>query len=167
MIGKNTLYPGLPGYTGPNDGLFGLIHHDTLAEYSANIAERVDYIRREKPGSEIATRLRCLVYLPQDRLPPKYGRATAECGRAWAECGRAIDEYGRARAEYDRATAEYGRAWAEYDRARAEYDRATAEYGRARAEYGRAIDEYAPQIEALIRELVPDCPWDGTQIVFS
>ena len=60
----NTLFPGLPGYTGPTKGWFSLLHHaGGLVEWSDNVMERVDYINRNKPKSEINTRLRHIVYL--------------------------------------------------------------------------------------------------------
>ena len=53
----NTLYPGRPHYVGPTTGLFFLIHHDQLLEYSSGVAERVEYIKSNKPENEIDIRL--------------------------------------------------------------------------------------------------------------
>ena len=70
----NTLFPGRPNYTGPTKGWFGLLHHDTLAETSHNVNERVDYIKRNKRKREISIRLHNLIYLggcdAADRLAP-------------------------------------------------------------------------------------------------
>ena len=60
----NTLFPGLPGYAGPVEGWFSILHHEgPLVEWSDNVIERVDYIKHEKPKNEVETRLNHIVYL--------------------------------------------------------------------------------------------------------
>ena len=139
MKQPNTLYPGRPKYEGPTEGIFGLVHHDMLFEPSHDIMERVDYIKINKPKGEIKTRLHCLVYLPPERLPINRD----EAWKAYVEAWKA-----------------YVEAWKAYDEA-----------GKARDEAGKARDEAwkacTPEVEELIKELVPDCPWDGERLVFG
>ena len=78
------LRPGLPGYTGPKSGLFAVIHHGELFEYSHDVFERLDYIDKEKPENERKTRRENILYL--------------------GECP-ALAEYDKARAGYDKAAA--------------------------------------------------------------
>lgn len=66
---KNTRFPGRPHYTGPTQGLFGLVHHDALFEDSYGIMERIKYIKKEKKANEIPIRLHNLIYLIPRALP--------------------------------------------------------------------------------------------------
>ena len=59
----NTLFPGRDNYTGPNTGVFGLLHHDTLCESSHDVMERVDYVKKHKPKHEVDIRLHNMIYL--------------------------------------------------------------------------------------------------------
>jgi hypothetical protein len=61
---ENLLFPGRLNYKGPTEGYFGLLHHDTLFEYSANVLERVEYVKEEKPADEVLIRLHNMIYLP-------------------------------------------------------------------------------------------------------
>ena len=97
------LRPGLPGYTGPKSGLFAVIHHGELFEYSHDVFERLDYIDKKKPENERKTRRENILYL--------------------GECP-ALAEYDKARAEYYKAAAEYAKAWAECNKAAATVDHA-------------------------------------------
>jgi hypothetical protein len=60
----NELFFGRPDYVGPDSGYGAFIHHGVLFEKSHSFKERVDYIKREKPKNEVATRLHNLLYLP-------------------------------------------------------------------------------------------------------
>jgi len=194
----NTLFPGLPNYTGPTVGFFALLHHSDLFEWSHDVNERVSYVKDNKGWSEIPIRLAHMAHLPELDVPDIYA-AWAKYKRirqpAWAEYERirqpALAEYERisqpAWAEYERirqsalakyehirqsALAEYERisqsAWAEYERIR---QSAWAEYERIRqpalAEYERIRHVARPTIEAYVRANVPDCRWDGKEIVFD
>mgnify|MGYP001589184721 CR=1 FL=1 len=143
----NTLFPGRPNYTGPTQGLFGLIHHNVLYEYSNNIIERVEYIKVNKPSNEAATRLWCLVYI--DPIGQEWSKADAE----WI----------RARAEWNKAYAEWNKADAEWNKARGERSKARAEWSRADAEWSR----HTPAILAHILTIIPDLPWNGQELVFE
>lgn len=193
--GLNTLYPGRPDYTGPNTGLFGLLHHDRLYEWSENVAERVAYVRANKPASEQEFRLHCMVYLdPTGQEWAESARLRAESTHPWAEStrlwvesarlrvegARLRDESTRLRAESHRLLAESARPWAESSRLWTEstrlWDESTRllaesarlwdESTRLRAEGARLLVAAAPAIEARIHELVPDLPWNGTTLLF-
>ena len=60
---KNTLFPGRLNYEGPTEGMFGLLHHEVLAEMSHDVMERVAYVKCRKPENEVATRLHNMIYL--------------------------------------------------------------------------------------------------------
>lgn len=77
----NRLFPGLPGYKGPQRGWFGMIHHGKLFEHtSENMRNRVDYINAHKPNSEIETRLSHLIY-----LGPALNKMLTAANRKYAE----------------------------------------------------------------------------------
>ena len=60
---SNQLFPGRPNYTGPNSGVFGLLHHDQLIESSHDVTERIAYVKCAKSKNEIAIRLYNMIYL--------------------------------------------------------------------------------------------------------
>src|SRR5437899_3360443 len=89
---SNERFPGLPDYSGPTKGWFTLLHHQgPHFEYSDDVTERIDYINANKPGNEIAIRLRHIVFV------------SAEKPAAWAEYQRVEAP---ALAEYQRVTAQ-------------------------------------------------------------
>ena len=137
-------FPALPDYDGPTSGVFSCVHHNILAEFSWNILERLLVIDRDKPESERATRKSSIVYLDPTGQP---------WGQAFRECVAARDKYAAARAKYGVA-------------AMATCDAAAAKYAFAAAAVDAAAAKYASQIEAQIRALIPDLPWDGKRLVF-
>ena len=73
-------------------GWYTFLHHDEPIEWTADLAERLRYIDKEKPAHEQAARRRCIVAVPAARLPAGYGeawRAYDEAGRVYVEAGRA------------------------------------------------------------------------------
>ena len=123
--------PGLPNYVGPKTGIFHALHHEVLVEYSHDVMERVDYVRKNQPKSELAVRLNNMLYLPPDRFPEVY---------------KAYAEWDKADAEWDKADAERDKAYAEWDKADAELDKAYA--------------EATLRVLAYVREMIPDSAWD-------
>mgnify|MGYP003393028010 CR=1 FL=1 len=107
----NQLFPGRPNYTGPKTGMFGLLHHRKLCEYSHDVMERVEYVKREKPEHEIAIRLHNMIYL-------------GSCPTA------------------------------------AKRDTLYAALTQAKR------DTLDAEIIAYIRERIPDCAWNGTELIF-
>jgi len=145
----NTLFPGLHNYKGKTKGFFTLPHHkEHLIEWSYNIIERIDYINREKSKGEREIRLRHIVYVPASLIPMKFQKARGA--------------YYRARGACDKARAAWDRAWEAYGRAREAYDRAMADYDKARA----ACDKNKTLLKYLHKN-VPDCKWNGKEIVFT
>jgi len=80
---KNTHHCGRPNYIGPTEGNFGFLHHDTAWEYSHNVIERVDYVRRRKPAHEIQVRLDSMFWIDPE----------SELGRAMAKGKSLYDDY--------------------------------------------------------------------------
>ena len=59
-------------------GYYTFIHHrGPLVEWSDNITERHAVIDKDKPEHERATRHRCIVRVPEERLPHLYAARTA------------------------------------------------------------------------------------------
>jgi hypothetical protein len=82
---KNLLFPGRPNYKGPTEGLFGMLHHRQLFEYSDDVMTRVRYVRFNKPAHERPVRLRNMIYLgglPAGRVAAEIIQNTA--GNYWA-----------------------------------------------------------------------------------
>ena len=135
----NKLYAGRPNYIGPTKGWFSFIHHNLLAEFSENIMERVEFIRLHKPRNEVATRLNSIAYLDPAGQP--WGYAMAKVDKAWVEFRKTALDLGKADDEVEKA-------WERYHAAEVE------------------VDKYQLDIDAYIRTLIPDRPWDGKQLVF-
>ena len=95
----NTLYPGRPHYVGPITGFFFLLHHDRLFEYSSGVAERVEYIKSNKPENEIDIRLWNICLFPPEKMPPEINKARAELDKVCAELDKACAELDKACAE--------------------------------------------------------------------
>ena len=140
----NTLFPGRPDYVGPTSGVFGFLHHEILFEASHNVMERVDYVRREKSKSEIAIRLHNMIYL---------GGCNAALLRAPLD------------ADYK---AKLAPLYADYDAKFAPLD-ADHEIKRAalNADYEAKRAPLYAEVMAYIKTHIPDCAWDGTQLVFA
>ena len=90
----------------PITGLAWHLHHDVLVEWCRDYEGRVDYIKKDKPATEQALRLR-LFQMVKGPLPATYAAARAKYDAAWAKLSAA-------RAEYDAV-------WAKYITARAKY----------------------------------------------
>ena len=144
------LFPALPDYTGPNAALFGFLHHDQAWGWSHDVAERVAYCRRNKPAAELAIREQHMVYLGVEALVP---------ADVLAEAARLPAEGARLRTEGDRL-------WTEADRLRTEAARLWTEGERLWTEAARLLVPYDAAITALAISLVPDCRWNGSEIVF-
>jgi len=78
-----------------NKGLAIHCHHKILVEYCYSYAERVTYIKNEKPKNEQKTRLRLFKILPKEAekdIPKKY----VEAYKAWQEAYKARQEADKA-----------------------------------------------------------------------
>ena len=126
------------------------IHHGCLVEFATEpIENRIEYIREDKPKSEIALRLKL--------LKPVQGKLPDDVDKAWVA-------YDKARADVNKATADVGKAWTVLDKARAAYNKAREAYNKAEAAYDKAIADNLPAIMALHDKECPNCPWDGETI---
>ena len=163
MTNANTMHPGLPGYTGPTTGPFALLHHGRLFEWSHNVMERVDYVRREKNTVEVPIRLRHMLYLGGCRVG-----GMAAYVKARDACDKARDAYDKARDACDKAGDAYDKARDAYYKASDAYDKARDAYCGARDAHDKAwnaVDRAA--VLAYIRKHVPDCRWDGKELLFN
>ena len=112
------------------------LHHEVICEPLIEpLANRLDYIRREKPAAEVPTRLRL--------IDPVRGTLPAPLVKAWDA---------------------YDKAWAAYVKAWAAYVKAGAAYVKAGAAYVKAGDAAYPEFEALHAIEHPNCPWNGRTI---
>ena len=175
MTELNHSYPGRPDYVGPKTGMFGLVHHDQLFEWSPNIVERVEYLGNNKPAHELATRLHCLVHLDL-RSEPWYDlwealasghylvlngeRVLAEGNRLFSEgkellaAGGELGDVGKSL----RISGEKLVLWGS--------GIVNVGFDLTSRAKGLVTDEIASVVLAEIRRLVPDVPWDGKRLVF-
>ncbi len=150
-MSQNLLYPGRPNYEGPVQGLFGLLHHSVIAEWSDNVMERVEYVKKAKPKHEVDIRLWNMCYLSEERVPKKL----VEAGKTWDEAWKTWDE---ALKTWEEAV----KIW----EAEKTYWEAWETYREAWETYYEALQTFSPHLLNLIKELVPDTAWNGKELVF-
>jgi len=152
---SNDKRPGLPNYVGPTAGPFACVHHDILWEMSHNIMERVAVITIEKPKREVATRLHNLLYLgaiaelleERDAVDAKWRSERDAVNAKW-------------RSEWDAVDAKWRPEWGAVDaKWRSEWDAVDAKW---RSEW----DAVNAKILAYIKSEIPDCAWNGKELVF-
>jgi len=83
-------------------GMFWHIHHDVLYEWTNDIQERIDYIRKEKPQDEIKTRLRLMKPI-KGNLPDEFDKAQEAYVKAWEAYVKASEAYVKASEAHDKA----------------------------------------------------------------
>ena len=59
----------------PITGWYTFLHHMEPIEWTDDLGERLRYIDRAKPVHELAIRRRCIVAVPEERLPAGYAEA--------------------------------------------------------------------------------------------
>ena len=153
----NKLFPGRPNYTGPKSGPFGLLHHGKLWEWSHDVIERVDYVQREKPENERAIRLHNMIFL---------GGCSVFKGKSQADYNKACVDWDKTRADYHKAFADLQKVWADWYKVWADLDKAQADYHKVRAAWNRAHPNANAKILAYIRKHIPDCAWNGKELIF-
>ena len=145
----NELFPGRPDYVGPTKGYFALLHHEVLFEKSHDVTERVAYVKRDKLKHEVPIRLHNMLYLPfmTDALYADYQAKLAPLDADYK--AKRAPLYADYEAKLATLDADY------------EAKRATlyADYQAKRA----TLDAY---ILAFIRQHIPDCAWNGKELVF-
>ncbi len=150
-MSQNLLYPGRPNYEGPVQGLFGLLHHDTLVEWSHDVMERVEYVKREKPKNEVKIRLWNMCYLDKERLP----KEIVEAEKTWEEAEKTWEE----------AKKTWTKAWETWEEAEKTFGEAEKTSDEACNTYYEILQSLSPQLLTLIKELVPDTAWNGEELV--
>ncbi len=178
-MSKNLLYPGRPNYKGPTKGVFGLLHHDILVEWSHNVMERVEYVKRYKAENEVEIRLWNMCYLSEERLPKELMAAEKIFGEAEKTHEEAIKAYEEAWKTYDKAGKTYEeagktyveaktfvKAWKTREEAIKTFRETWKTHREAEKTYNKILKSSSPQILNLIKELVPDTVWNGKELVF-
>ena len=89
--------------TDPRSGWFTFVHHDRPLEYSWDIEERIQAIVTTKPTHEIATRLRCLAFVPETEIPFAIREARRALAEAQWDLNEARQAYEGAQRAYDEA----------------------------------------------------------------
>ena len=133
------------------------VHHDTLFEWCYDYDRRVEYIKNFKPKQERKLRLRLFKLIPEDKLPVRFRKAGEAYRKAWEAYDKAWEAYRKDWEAYDKAWEAYRKAWEAYRKAQ-------KAYYKAQKAYYKAQKAYTTEIEALHKELCPDCPWDGKSI---
>ena len=160
MAEENTLFPGRPNYTGPTKGYFAFLHHTVLFEKSHDVMERVDYVQRKKAANEVETRLHNMIYLPfmTGTLDADYRTKVATLyADYWAKCAPLYADYN---AKRDTLDADYN---AKRDTLDADYE---AKRAPLYADYEAKRDTLDADILTFIRQHIPDCAWNGRELVF-
>jgi mRNA-degrading endonuclease HigB of HigAB toxin-antitoxin module len=148
------------------------VHHEQMWEWATEPMEnRIEYIKKEKPTSEIDTRLRLLKEIPYERiksLVDTKGQYDAVQRTAWEQYEAverpAWEQYDAVqRTAWEQYKAVVRTAWEQYKAversAREQYDAVQRTAWEQYEAVQRTFD-----MEALHRELCPDCPWDGRTI---
>ncbi len=134
------------GAVGAVGELWFHVHHQVLAEFLTEpLANRIAYIKAEKPEREVPIRLKWLTPV-QGEIPTSLDKAGAA--------------YVKARAAYVKAEAAYVKARAASDKAWAAYEKALAAYVKARAAYAKALAAARPALEVMHAIEHPGCSWD-------
>ena len=171
----NTLFPGRPNYVGPTVGWFSMLHHDSdLVEYSHDVMERVAYVKRNKPKNEVAIRLHNMIYLGDRGEAYAAKCADYEAKRTVlrvdyeAKLNALYADYVAARAPlYADYEAKHAPLDADYAAKRdALYADYAAKLNALRADYKAKLNALRAEILAYIKTEIPDCAWDGHQLVF-
>lgn len=124
------------------EGFFWHVHHEVLFEWCFSYAERVDYIKINKPRFEQATRHRL--------FQPVKGKLPEEVVKVWqvhVEAWQVLTKAQLARVK----------AWQVLTKERRDFDKTLQDYF-------ETIRKNMPQIEKLHSEECPNCPWDGHTI---
>ncbi len=140
------------------------IHHDRLWEpLTEPLAERIKYIKGNKPPAEIELRLRLLKPIT-GRLPVEITKACVAYRKAYVAWDKARAACDKAYVAWDKARAAYDKAYAAWVKAYAAYRQVYAAWDKAEAAWWKACAVYQPAMEALHKLECPDCPWDGKTI---
>lgn len=184
---KNTLFPGRSNYTGPTEGCFAFLHHEQLCEWSHDVYERIDYVKRNKPMNEVAIRLHNMIYLGSCEAMAKLATRDADYE---AKHAMLYADYAAKRAplyinyEAKRAmlyadyAAKYATLDADYEAKRAllyaDYEaKCTPVYADYKAKLAPLNADFEAKRATLCTEIlvyiklnIPDCAWNSGTLVF-
>jgi hypothetical protein len=171
-MNQNKLFPGRPNYTGPTSGWFGLLHHDLLYEESHDVHERVEYVKKNKPEQEVETRLHNMIFIDPVLCPSVLtNKAKREPLYADYEAKRKplyADYKAKCALLYADYEAKRKPLYADYEAKRKPLE---ADYKAKRkpleADYKAKCAPLDVKIEQYIRSQIPDCAWNGTNLVFD
>ena len=133
-------------------GMFWHIHHGVLCEWTNDIQERIDYIRKEKPANEIKTRLK-LMKPVKGELPDKFVKALKARKKAWEAYDKAWEARNKALEAHNKAREAHNKAWEDYVKTWEAYD--------------KAREAFRPQLEALHKKECKCKEWNGTEMIFK
>jgi len=135
------------------------IHHNQLLEFSDNIRERIEYIKRHKPAYETDLRL-ALLKPVRGKLP----RAVVEAEKACQKARIAKAEAYVAWITYCKAQKFCKKARVIYKVRREAFKKAVMTYKKMWSARCKVIEIYRAEIEALHKKECPNCPWNGKTI---
>jgi len=118
------------------------VYHNRLLDFSEDIQERIEYIRRCKPIDEVPLRLKLLKRV-RGTLPKELVKA----GEAWWKAYKAYKDEYLSSVHREKPLLRTVRA-----------------FGGADIKLIRVSEKYHREIEALHAKECPGCPWDGRSI---
>lgn len=113
-MSPNLTKPGLPNYTGTDEGWALWVHHGEPVEYCTSFRERIAYIIAEKPVDERALRMAALTVLPLAAILPAFDQAKAAYDQAWIVYRQAQPALNQASTVSNQAWIVYSQAWDAY-----------------------------------------------------
>ena len=159
-MSKNLLFPGLERYEGPSHGIFALLHHTILCEYSDDVMERVTFVRHYKASHEIDTRLRHMIYVGDLEASHKFLEIKEK------EQDELMEEYRKFRDSLKKIEFTCIDVWNPEVFKKREFADLSAqnEYDEIKRElfkkFGEELSPYRAEILGFIRENISDCKWD-------
>jgi len=156
--------------------LYWLIHHGILLESNTEpIANRIRYIKTNKPENERAIRLKWLRPVKRPELLPKAvvkadadwqkadadrKKAYADWKKAYADWQKADADWQKAYADRQKADADWQKAYADRQKADADWKKAYADRQKADADWKKTIGENWKNIVKRHKAECPGCPFD-------
>jgi hypothetical protein len=164
-------------------------HHGIPIEYLTEPAEnRIQFILANKPLEQQAARLHwfrpCNVKLPAElaaasekwaAADKEWAAAHKEWAAAYKELAAASEKWAAASEKWDAASKKWAAASEKWAAAREKWDAASKkwaaacekwdaadkEWDAASEKWAAACEKWAPEINALVAQHLPGCPWNG------
>lgn len=133
-------------------GLALHLSHDQPFGYCYSYNERVAYIKENKPSDEIPLRLRLFQIVPEKKIPGRDSQAYVVALQATEQAAWQAWQTWQTRQAWGQAWQE---AWKAY----------VVAWQEAWQAWQQAyLAKFHAELEALHKEICPDCPWDGKTI---